>query len=514
MNALAKWKKYEPILFGVLIIANLFPVLLNGVVLSLDGPAHVYNAQVLTSLLTGNAGMAGEFFELNPVPVPNLSGHFILAFFQLFFSPVWSEKMMVITILVLTPLAFRYFVQSFKNHHIVAAYFIFVLTHNAFQLLGFYNFLIALIPAFYLVGYLVRHMETAKKKQYIVMGFLLVLIYFSHAFVYLLCLVMVALMVLVHTISTSGFRSVFKKSLPYFLLVLPSVLLFVRFYFIKPELFPVYLGKSDVLKMFLQNRSLVSFTEEEVAYTKPCLAVFGLLLFIAFYQRIRLFIKERSLIPADVFFFLTGVLFILLFVLPDGDGWGGFYTLRTLLLINIFILMTVAIVPFSGWVKLVAALALLGFHTRLLFFYHNCIKDHQANLTGCLKAGALVEEGSLVLPVNLTGNWTYGHQSNRVGTVNKAIMLENYEANMNYFPVQWKKDGFPQPMLKNAPVPQDFISWPMRNTGKPIVIDYIFVMGDINPQTGESWEIMKQNMHDDYTEIFNEGICHLYKVKK
>ena len=69
-------------------------------------------------------------------------------------------------------------------------------------------------------------------------------------------------------------------------------------------------------------------------------------------------------------------------------------------------------------------------------------------------------------------------------------------------------------MLKNTPVPAEFITWPQQNTGKVIAIDYIFVMGDLGTQTSEGFVRLKQVIQTDYEEIFNEENCHLFKIKK
>lgn len=511
--------RYEPVLFCLVIVLNLLPVLFTPVMFSLDGPAHMYNAAMLKGFVTGHSDTVYEFLYINKVPVPNWTGHLLMAFFQFFVSPAFSEKLLVISLLVLTPFSFRYFVKSFENYQVAGAYFIFAITYNAFQVLGFYNFLLAFIPAFYLLGYLVRHLGRYRRKHYLVLSLLLILTYFSHLFIYLLCLLAVALVVFFYALISAGFKPrnwfpvLLKTSLPFLLVVLPSCILLFCFYFIKPQLYPTYLETGDIIKLVRENSSLMSFRYEETTWTQPLLLVFVLLAFFSFVSRIRQFMAQKQLAITDVFPLLLLLLILLLFTLPDSDGWAGYYTLRTLLLINLFMLLWAATVVLPGWIKAGAALFMLVGHGFLIQGYYTEYQKHQPLLNACNRAGQKVGQGQSLLTLNLTGNWRYDHTGSYVGAVNRALLLENYEAGMNYFPLKWQMQGIPTPVLKNGEVPAQFISWPLQNTGKVMPIDCIFVIGNLAEQTSEPCQQINQVLQNNYELVFNEKNCHLYKIK-
>jgi hypothetical protein len=59
-----------------------------------DGSPHLYNAYLIVELLRGNPAFT-EIYALNSAPIPNLTGHYLLALFLLVFTPPVVTKIMV-----------------------------------------------------------------------------------------------------------------------------------------------------------------------------------------------------------------------------------------------------------------------------------------------------------------------------------------------------------------------------------------------------------------------------------
>ncbi|HLP14324.1 MAG TPA: hypothetical protein VK177_20505 [Flavobacteriales bacterium] len=514
------WRRAEVLVFYLLIYLNLIPVLKTGLVFSLDGPAHTYNALMLKQFISGDTQLLKQYFELNTTIIPNWTGHGIMTFFQYFVSPRMSEKLLLIGILVFTPISFRYLVKSFKHVHVIGSYFIFILTYNVFQVLGFYNFLIAFIPAFFLFGYFVRHLGVFSRKQYMVLASLLVLIYLSHVFVYILCMLTLFLFYAIHIGLKEGLKpgvylaGFFKNSIWLIVSALPSLVLFLLFYITKPELHPVFLDKAEITNMLRNNQSFVLFTSAELDHTRPLLYLMMITAGAACIKRVAGFIKNRTLILADVFPVLLAIMLVLLYILPDGDGWGGFYTLRTLLLVNVFMLLWAATVNLSAWFKFGAFYAMAYYHMLLMVNYHTQSEGNQPRLQACHKAATHIEQGKLVLPVNATGNWMYGHTALRAATVPNTIALENYEATMNYFPFKWKETVKAKPELPTGTIPGDFAWWKWKTPGKRVLVDYIFSVGNVFGQEGKHFRVLGDCINKHYTEIYRESDCYLYKLNK
>ncbi len=103
-NNTIQWESY---FFWVVVLFTLLPVLTTKYFITLDGPSHLYNANLIKELLLGKNQLIKDLFQFNPIPVPNWSGHFIMAFFCWLFPAFIAEKLLLVIYLVFTPLFFR-----------------------------------------------------------------------------------------------------------------------------------------------------------------------------------------------------------------------------------------------------------------------------------------------------------------------------------------------------------------------------------------------------------------------
>ena len=68
------------LIFFIFLIIHLLPLFSVDILLTLDGPSHLYNAKLFNELLTGN-DLVSELYQINTELVPNYLGHLILSFF-------------------------------------------------------------------------------------------------------------------------------------------------------------------------------------------------------------------------------------------------------------------------------------------------------------------------------------------------------------------------------------------------------------------------------------------------
>jgi len=118
-------KKAEAVIFFIVTLLNLYPVLSNQYFPTLDGAAHLYNANIIKELILHPEGAFANYFEFNSSPVPNWTGHFILTFFRFIFPAFLAEKCLLIIYLVGLPYAFRSLVKRLNPKNALGAYFIF-----------------------------------------------------------------------------------------------------------------------------------------------------------------------------------------------------------------------------------------------------------------------------------------------------------------------------------------------------------------------------------------------------
>ena len=139
-------------LFLLILTLNLIPILISGYVPTMDGAAHLYNANMLKEMLVGNEFL-NQYFSVNPEIIPNWSGHFILGALQVVLEGVWSEKVLLLSMMIGLPLSFRFLLSQIHPTGKIWSITIFPFTYSFVFALGFYNFCFAFIPFFLAIGY-------------------------------------------------------------------------------------------------------------------------------------------------------------------------------------------------------------------------------------------------------------------------------------------------------------------------------------------------------------------------
>src|SRR5205085_9970610 len=119
----------------------------------------------------------------------------------------------------------------------------------------------------------------------------------------------------------------------------------------------------------------------------------------------------------------------------------------------------------------------------------------------CHDASELIPPNSVVLPLDYSGNWKTLHFSNYMGTDRPLVILENYECNQNYFPVQWNEKKIPAIMLGNTPLTETCIQYVRSNPENPrLKIDFVFVLGNL------------ENKDDSCTHLIHSELATIYRA--
>ncbi|MEO6588041.1 MAG: hypothetical protein ABIP06_01825, partial [Pyrinomonadaceae bacterium] len=170
------------ILFYLLLVSfACLPILSVENFVNQDGSPHLYNSYIILEILRGNPSFT-QIYALNPAPLPNLTGHWLIAFFLLFLSPLLITKLTMI-------LTFAGFVAAVgwlrwqiagKDGLLTALLFGTVLAFNWMWLLGFYNFIIGVIGFIFTLGLYWRWREILNLPRSIILSILIILIFFSH----------------------------------------------------------------------------------------------------------------------------------------------------------------------------------------------------------------------------------------------------------------------------------------------------------------------------------------------
>ncbi len=175
----------EAVAFWALALAHLVPIWAFRYVPTQDGPAHVFNAQVLREYGQSAAGYE-QYFELRPDPLPNLTSHLLLAGLLYVFPPLVAEKLLVSLYVLGFAGAFRWFLGAFGSACRPLASLGLLFVYNRCFWLGFYNWCLGLALVWAILAYCLRRRDSLRLPQMAVLMVLFTAAYFTHLLCFLL----------------------------------------------------------------------------------------------------------------------------------------------------------------------------------------------------------------------------------------------------------------------------------------------------------------------------------------
>lgn len=526
--------------FLAVLLLNLIPVFSGKFFPSLDGPAHLYNAKLIQTLLFENHSNIQAYFTINPEPVPNWLGHALLAFFQYFLPSYMAEKLVIIIYLVGLPLAFRSLVKRIAPQNIWLSYVIFPFTYSLLFILGFYNFSLAMFFLFLTISYWIKKQDSRFSIRFCVTLFLLILAsYFSHIFVFGILLFLIGIHIFFDGILTLFQSGQIRKTRMLLALKDAAVLLFcsslplllfVNYLLKRPNLDQdIFFETNELIHWLKTLRPLVAlnFDVEEI-HTARIVSVLKWLLIFALvsslYQvfklrkqnrfQVRALLSELS-IRRVIWFTASFFMLFLYFKMPDSDGYAGYITFRLALFFFLFGVLFLATFKIHRWIGIFAISIVLYSHFALNFFYTHEAKVRNEIVAACLEASKFIEPDSIVLPINYSGDWFLNHFSNYLGIEKPMVILENYECNYGYFPLIWNYDAMPHIMLgKESGTGLQCVELKGNWENDPQVVDYVFILGELGSKSEHCHPAIERIVVEDYALIFENLFCSLYRFKK
>ncbi|MEN8928782.1 MAG: hypothetical protein ABF242_01790 [Flavobacteriales bacterium] len=525
----------EKYIFLLCIVVTLIPVLFFRFFPTLDGAAHLYNSNLLNEIFFESNPTISSFFVANNKPVPNLTGHIILSFFNLFLPAFLAEKAFLILYITGLSYSFRSLIKAINRENKIASYFIFPFVYSFVFILGFYNFSIALVFLLITLSYWISLKEKPFDKTAIAKLFLLLsLTFFSHIFVFAVLLMSLGILFLVTEIKVyftteNQKKTILKTSFKKFGALLVSALipflLFVHYFYSRPPANKLeYLPQGELIDNLFSFRALLSYNSyEENQYLEIISTTLLALFFLAIFSRMRLWISDKKIGGKKISFFkiqdlwliISSVLLIMYFTLADSTSYGGFVTTRVSLVLYLTIILWIAANSLPKWVLSLAAIAVFYAHFHLVSYYGSITKNLNNIALDCEEASSKMNENSVVLPLNYSDEWLALHFSNYLGIEKPLIILDNYEAVNDYFPLIWNWPFLTVPIYENI-AKNNFLcidSATYLNQAN-FDVDYVFVLGDINSKQDDCAADKKQELLLLTNLIFENENCQVYEFKK
>lgn len=433
-----EWAKLEPYMFWALVAINLIPVFGVQHFLTGDGPAHLYNAHIINSLLFDENSVYHNFFVLRYELIPNIGGHALLALLSAIFNPFWAEKILYGLILITFPLAFRYTVRSISKTSSPFVLIVFLLAHNFILQIGFQSFYLGLILALFTIGYFNKLLNKETTRRYISWGILLFVTALFHLFAAAVTLIVCFILVADQAIKTN-FRQL-KKVLPIGIATLPTVIFGLSFVLGKDggDWSAAFAGKWD---SFFDLLRIVAFKKAELTAT----VIFFTLMIAG--TVFALFRKGNRQVPLLV---SAALMLVLYFILPDAMASGGYIGMRllfcTLLLWALWLVVSLPSDKFSMALGFVIAFTVFF----RIPFLHNHARVLSNDVAEMISAKNYMKNGETLVPLNYSHHWLHYNLGLYLGTEKDVVVLDNYEAVTNHFPVKWRKDVYIAGWLGNA----------------------------------------------------------------
>ena len=535
-----KWLKYEPWLFALLVIVGTLPILLNRYFVTLDGPAHLYNAILIRELVTGNHPEIHNLFMMNYFPVPNWSGHFLMALFSLVLPAWMAEKLVFLACFTLLPLFFRKLILHLYPENRLLTYPIILFAHNQLLYFGFLNMSLGILFMFITAWLFVRYLQQFKLTNIVLLGILLLIIWFSHIMVFMIAMGVLAVLVLV-TIPrkedgigslTFNLKGTGRKFLLICTASIPAILLSVL-YFLKIDALEPYerLPFSELMRWIIDVRPLLAlaYNNQWTPWTNLLflwftLTIAGSVILWIRNQNRPLFKSFKSGFPGSyswLWMVIWGVFLFLFLMSPNAM----LLSERLIYMFYLFFILWLATlkVPRSMAVAGVMVVAMLqGIFTSL---YLKTMPPLSETATALEKAGKSIDKNSLVLTLNYSDHWMFRHISGYLGVSGPTALLKNYEADLQWFPVQWNPEVYQTQRMHyhgihNLNTAQEFFlntsdttcfTMPHTN-GNLVPITYVLVIGTFNHIDDSSAYKPIQMLQNHYTRVQSESFSDLYKL--
>jgi hypothetical protein len=411
-----------------------------------DGPSHVYNAQVLFDYVKGaNRDFYKPFYEINRNLEPNTLSQIVLGGLMQFLPYWFAEKVFQCIYVLLFAFGFRYLLKQLNPNSSVFVLLFFPLCFTLPFQMGFYNFCLAIAILFFTIGYIIKHLQNSTINNVFSCAILLLCCTFTHGMIGSLAVFLSALIIITK-------NNNWKENAIHFLSIcIPSILIIIAFTLRQGlNVTPHSLTK---WQKFLNLSSLYANASTRFAEYFPLhlLAVLLALLLIMVLVQAKLMLNKMQLIFALFFIYL----FISYINAPATLAYAGGTDIRLASLVPLFLICFLQLYDFSNSIKWIIVFASILLQLSISIIRLPYILSASAETQTVLKTISKIKPQSVLLKIQYNEHGSknqfqvdnsFLHATDYIGaTVNKPlILLNNFEAEISYFSVQWRYNRNPK----------------------------------------------------------------------
>ena len=476
----------------VLLVIHLLPVWGFKYFPTQDGASHIYNSYVVKEYHNHENYRLREVYELNATIFPNWTSHALLLLLLYIFPPLICEKIVLTLCIGLLPFALLYFLNGVQKRNMVFGLLGFLFAYNYLLHMGFYNFVLSMSLFFFTLGYWWRVKDELRLINIVAIYVLLSATYLTHYHSYALLIMSLTFFALF----SSGYDALqgiwgyketsqplvhrfkegltkLKPTLTFIGSLIPAYFILFSYYF---YLTNAHGGDSNhkgfewLNDYFFAMKSLVSFRDDHVLIGRVLLVFFAIAFVLTVINRIRQCYQFREseewketgerlwmriVTQMDGFLIMAILITAMYYIAPWSGYSGGWINDRFHLYIFLVLLpfFAVNLHRYANYAVtgIIITLSLwhLGYnvHTYALL---------NRDITNALSLEGMDEKDTIL--TSEPGEWggfsdslgfqpkyvePFGHIECLLATHMGIGYLDNYEANTDHFPLQYKEKELP-----------------------------------------------------------------------
>ena len=476
----------------VLLVLHLLPVWGFKYFPTQDGASHIYNSYVVKEYHNHENYRLREVYELNATVFPNWTSHALLLLLLYVFPPLVCEKIVLTLCIGLLPLSLLYFLNSVQKRNIVFGLLGFLYAYNYLLHMGFYNFVLSMSLFFFTLGYWWRVKDKLRLIDIVIIYILLLVTYLTHYHSYALLIMSLTFFALFLSFHDAlrgiwGYKETaqplaqrfkdgltkFKPALTFIGSLIPAYFILFSYYFYLSNAHGTggeHKGFEWLNDYFFAMKSLVSFRDDHVLIGRMLLVFFAIVFLLTIIGRIRQCAQFRESeerketgerlwmrIVSQMDGFLIMAIFIvaMYFIAPWSGYSGGWINDRFHLYIFLVLLpfFAVNVHRYANYavagIIIVLSLWHLGYNVHTYAMLNRDIAN-ALSLEGMDEKDTILmstpgEWGGFSDSLGFTPKYVepFGHLECLLATHKGIGYLNNYEANTDHFPLQYKQKELP-----------------------------------------------------------------------
>ena len=476
----------------VLMVLHLLPVWGFKYFPTQDGASHIYNSYVVKEYHNHENYRLREVYELNATVFPNWTSHALLLLLLYIFPPLVCEKIVLTLCIGLLPLSLFYFLNGIQKRNMVFGLLGFLYAYNYLLHMGFYNFVLSMSLFFFTLGYWWRVKDQLRLANIVVIYVLLLVTYLTHYHSYALLIMSLTFFALFSS-GYDALRGVWghketsqplmhrlkegvvtlKPALAFIGSLIPAYFILFSYYFYLSNAHGSdgnYKGSEWLNDYFFSMKSLVSFRDDHVLIGRVLLVFFAIALVLTIINRIRQShqfreseeskeagerIWTRVVTQMDGFLIMAIAITAMYFIAPWSGYSGGWINDRFHLYIFLVLLPFFAVNLHRYANYAVAGIVIVLSLWHLGYNVHTYAMLNR-DIANALSLEGMDEKDTILM--STPGEWggfsdslgfqpkyvePFGHIECLLATHKGIGYLNNYEANTDHFPLQYKQKELP-----------------------------------------------------------------------